>query len=92
MKPIATGPPGKPAGAPAAPAKKEENDDDLDLFGDDDEADAEAAKKAAAAAKEGAQKKKKEVKAMSLVMLDVKPMDDTINLDDLAQKIYSEVT
>jgi hypothetical protein len=60
----------------------------MDLFGDDD-GDAEAAKKAAAAAKEAAKKKKKEVKAMSLVMLDVKPMDDTVNLDDLAQKIFS---
>ena len=75
--------------------KKEEKpaaDDDLDLFGDDDEEDAEAAKKAAAAAKEGAKKKKKEVVAMSLVMLEVKPVDDTINLDDLAQKIFSEIT
>ena len=66
----------------------------MDLFGDDDEEDAEAAKKAAAAAKEAAagKKKKKEVIAMSLVMLEVKPLDDTINLDDLAQKIYKDVT
>ena len=81
----------------AAPAKggkgkgkaaKKEEDDDLDLFGDEDEGDAEAAKKAAAAAKEKAQggaKKKKVVTAMSLVMLEVKPLDDTTNLDDLAQ-------
>jgi hypothetical protein len=63
-------------------AKKD--DDELDLFGDDDEGDAEAAKQAAAAAKEGAKKKKKEVVAMSIVMLDVKPVDDEVSLDDLA--------
>ena len=73
-------------------AKKD--DDELDLFGDDDEEDAEAAKKAAAAAKDKAKegKKKKVAVAMSLVMLEVKPLDDTTNLDDLAQKIFSEIT
>lgn len=76
-------------------AKKEKADDDFDdLFGDDGDEDPEAAKKAAAAAKEKAQaaKKKKVVVAMSLVMLEVKPLDDTTNLDDLAQKIFSEIT
>ena len=64
-----------------------------DLFGDDDDADAaEAAKKAAANAKDKAKKKKKEVIAMSLVMLEVKPMDDETNLDDLAKKIFKEIT
>ena len=64
-----------------------------DLFGDDDPADAEAAKKAAEAAKAGAKgKKKKVVIAMSLVLLEVKPLDDTTNLDDLAQKIIKEIT
>ena len=29
---------------------------------------------------------------MSLVMLDVKPIDDQTNLDDLAKKIFSEIT
>ena len=83
----------KEASAPkkAAAPKKEEDDLD-DLFGDDDD-DAEAAKAAAAAAKEAAKKKKKkEAVAMSLVMLEVKPMDDTINLDELAAKIFAEVT
>jgi hypothetical protein len=92
--------PAKSAPAKAAPAKKgkeaapKKEDDDLDLFGDDDEADAEAAKKAAAAAKEKAQgaKKKKEVIAMSLVMLEVKPLDDTVDLDVLAKKIIAEIT
>ena len=87
-------------GGSAAPAKKgkaaapKKDEDELDdLFGDDDEADAEAAKKAAAAAKEKAQgKKKKVVIAMSLVMLEVKPLDDTIDLDVLAKKIIADVT
>ena len=66
-------------------AKKEDEMDMDDLFGDDDPADAEAAKKAAEAAKAGAKgKKKKVVIAMSLVLLEVKPLDDTTNLDDLA--------
>eukprot|EP00356_Strombidium_inclinatum_P012754 CAMPEP_0170491452 /NCGR_PEP_ID=MMETSP0208-20121228/11037_1 /TAXON_ID=197538 /ORGANISM="Strombidium inclinatum, Strain S3" /LENGTH=216 /DNA_ID=CAMNT_0010767029 /DNA_START=11 /DNA_END=661 /DNA_ORIENTATION=- len=92
--------------AAAAPAKagkgkkaekkveKKEDDDDLDLFGDDDEEDAEAAKEAAKKAKEDAKKKKEKKKAvaMSLVMLEVKPLDDTINLDDLANKMFTELT
>jgi translation elongation factor EF-1beta len=28
---------------------------------------------------------------MSLVMLEVKPLDDTTNLDDLAKKLFSEI-
>ena len=81
-------------GGKAKGGKKEakKDDDELDLFGDDDEEEAEAAKKAAAAAKEGAKKKKKEVVAMSLVMLDVKPMDDTVDLDALAQRLFTEIT
>lgn len=62
------------------------------MFGDDDDGDAEAAKKAANAAKEKAKKKKKVVIAMSLVMLEVKPMDDQVNLDGLAYKIFNEIT
>jgi translation elongation factor EF-1beta len=63
-----------------------------DLFGDDNEEDAEAAKAAAAAVKAAAAgKKKKEVIAMSLVMLEVKPLDDTTSLDDLAKKIFAEI-
>ena len=37
-------------------------------------------------------KPKKVVIAMSLVMLEVKPMDDTIDLDALAKKIFAEIT
>lgn len=75
----------------AKPAKKEEDDLD-DLFGDDDD-DGEAAKAAAAAAKEKSKKAKKpKAAAMSLVMLEVKPLDDTIDLDSLATKIFSSIT
>jgi translation elongation factor EF-1beta len=70
---------------------KESNDDMDDLFGDDDDG-ADAAAAAAAIKEKAKAKKKKEVVAMSLVMLEVKPLDDTINLDDLAQKLFSEIT
>ena len=69
----------------AAPAKKAAEDDLDDLFGDDDEDAAATAKAVAAAAKEKGKKKvKKAAIAMSLVMLEVKPLDDTIDLDALA--------
>jgi len=64
-----------------------------DLFGSDE--DDGAATAAAAAAKAAAEKKKKPKKvviAMSLVMLEVKPMDDTVDLDVLAKKLFSEIT
>ena len=64
----------------------------MDLFGDDSD-DGEAAKKAAAAVKASAVKKpKKVVIAMSLVMLEVKPVDDQTNLDDLAQRLFKTIT
>jgi|TARA_B110000305_G_C19187184_1_gene514859 translation elongation factor EF-1beta len=74
-------------------AKKEEDDLD-DLFGDDNEDDAEAAKAIAQATKDKAAAKKKVKKvaiAMSLVMLEVKPLDDTIDLDALAQRCFSTI-
>ena len=85
-----------PVAQAAAPAKKEAkaaDDDDLDLFGSDDEDDGAAAKAAAEAAKKAAEgkKKKKVVIAMSLVMLEVKPLDSETNLDDMAKRIFSEV-
>jgi len=66
--------------------------DEDDLFGDDGD-DGEAAQKAATAAKAGADKKKKKVAtAMSLVMLEVKPLDDEVDLDALAKKLFAEIT
>merc|ERR1712176_1635395 len=40
----------------------------------------------------GGKKKKKEVIAMSLVLLEVKPMDDKTDLDALAKQIFSTFT
>ena len=82
-----------PQVAKVAASKKEAEDLD-DLFGDDDE-DEEASKAVAAAAKAkatAAAKPKKVVIAMSLVMLEVKPMDDTVDLDALAKKLIAEIT
>lgn len=76
------------------PKKKEEaDDDDFDLFGDDDDdaAAAAAAVKAKAEADKN-KKKKKVVIAMSIVLLEVKPLDDKTDLDKLAKKIFSEIT
>jgi len=83
----------KPEPVKAAPAKKDDDDMD-DLFGSDDDDDGAAAAAAAAAkaAATKAKKPKKVVIAMSLVMLEVKPMDDTIDLDALAKKLFSEIT
>ena len=68
--------------------KEVKKDDDLDmddLFGGDDAAPAEAPKIEI-------KKKKKVVIAMSLVMLEVKPLDSETVLDDLAKKIFAEIT
>lgn len=83
---------GKKGGKKEAPKKEEKpaDDDDMDLFGSDNEEDAAAAKAAVEAAKK-AKKPKKVVIAMSLVMLEVKPLDDTINLDDVAKKLFAEI-
>jgi len=62
----------------------------LDLFGDDDAEDAEAAKKAADAAKAGAKKKKEKPPEMSLIVFEVKPLDDTTDLDKLAKRIFAQ--
>jgi elongation factor 1-beta len=72
--------------------KKEEKDDMDDLFGSDDD-DGAAAAAAAAKAKAASQPKKakKPVIAMSIVFLEVKPLDDTIDLDALAPKIYKDI-
>lgn len=59
----------------------------MDLFGDDNEEEAAAAKAAAEAAK--GKKKKEKPPEMSLIIFEVKPLDDTTNLDDLAQRIFA---
>jgi len=81
-----------PAGFEEEAEKPAAADDELDLFGDDDSDDAEAAAAAAArVAAAKAKKPKKKVVAMSLVMLEVKPLDDTINLDDVAKRMFSTI-
>ena len=70
--------------------KKEEEVDMDDLFGDDDDEDAKAvAEKIKADQKK---KKKKVVIAMSLVLLEVKPLDDKTDLDKLAAYIFKNLT
>jgi glutathione S-transferase/translation elongation factor EF-1beta len=94
-KPEVVAAPVKAAPAKAAPVKNEAEEDMDDLFGDDNEDDAAAAAAVAAAAKAkatAAAKPKKVVIAMSIVMLEVKPMDDLVNLDDLAKKLIAEIT
>jgi len=75
--------------APKKAAKKEDDMDDL--FGDDSEDDG-AAAAAAAAAKAKAQagkKPKKVVIAQSLVLFEVKPLDDTTDIDQMAKDILA---
>ena len=81
------------APAPAAPKKAAAADDDLDdLFGDDDEDDGAAAAVAAAAKKNAEKKKaKKVVIAKSSVMFEVKPLEDTTDLDVLYKRIGAEI-
>jgi len=96
--PAAGGKSDNKGGKKGGKGKKEEpkKDDDVDmddLFGDDDEDDGAAAKAAAAKAKEQTKKKeKKKVIAMSLVLLEVKPLDDTTDLDKLATGIFRDIT
>jgi elongation factor 1-beta len=83
---------GKGKGGKKEAPKKEEKDDMDDLFGsDDDDGAAAAAIAAAAKAKAQGGKKKKVVIAMSIVFLEVKRTDDTIDLDALAPRIYKEI-
>ena len=94
MKPPTGGPPsaGAPAGKKEAPKKEAKKDDEMDdLFGSDDEGDADAAKKAAEAAKASAKPKKEKPPEMSLIILEVKPLDDKTSLDVLAKRIFNDI-
>lgn len=83
-KPIKVGEAGE---SNAAPAKKDDDDFD-DLFGGDDDAAATPKPKIEIVKK----KEKKKVIAMSLVMLEVKPLDSDTNLDELAATIFKTIT
>ncbi|KEG11637.1 putative 25 kDa translation elongation factor 1-beta [Trypanosoma grayi] len=90
-----------PAAAAAAPAPvkeapkketpvpaKKDDDDDIDLFGDateEETAALEAKKKKDAEAK----KAKKVVIAKSSILFDIKPWDDTVDLEALAGKLHA---
>ena len=74
---------GNDASAPAGAAKAADDFEMDDLFGADDEPEKPVVVK---------KKAKKKVIAMSLVMLEVKPLDDQTSLDDLAKKIFAEIT
>ena len=78
---------GKEAKKEAKPA----DDDDMDLFGDDNEEDAAAAKEVADKAKKAKEgkKEKKVVIAQSLVLFEIKPLDDTTDLDTLAARVLA---
>ena len=72
-------------------AKKEAKpaaDDDMDLFGDDNEED-EAAAQAVKDKMKAGKKEKKPVIAQSLVLFEVKPLDDTTDLDKMAAAILA---
>ena len=85
-------PPTEGGAAKAAPKKAAKKEDDMDdLFGSDDDDDGAAAAAAAAAkAKAVAGKKpKKVVIAQSLVLFEVKPLDDTTDIDQMAKDILA---
>ncbi|KAI0772340.1 elongation factor 1 beta/delta chain [Trametes elegans] len=75
--------------APAAEEKKEEDDDEVDLFGSDDEDDAEAERiKAERVAAYNAKKAAKpKTIAKSVVTFEVKPWDDTTDMEKLEQAV-----
>ena len=65
--------------------------DDLDLSGDANKEDAAPAKQAPESAKAEAEQEEKIVIEKSLVILEVKPLDDTIDLDALGERILKEI-
>ncbi|EKG04965.1 25 kDa translation elongation factor 1-beta, putative [Trypanosoma cruzi] len=77
-----------PKKAASAPAKQADEDEEIDLFGEateEETAALEAKKKKDADAK----KAKKEVIAKSSILFDVKPWDDTVDLQALANKLHA---
>ena len=77
--------------APKEEKKEEEEDDDEDLFGDDDDEDDEAAAEMEAKIRAEAEKKKTANKKVekSLMVIHVKPMDDSTDLQALFKKIQA---
>ena len=81
----------EPVAAPKEEKKEEEEDDDEDLFGDDDDEDDEAAAEMEAKIRAEAEKKKAANKKVekSLMVIHVKPMDDSTDLQALFKKIQA---
>ncbi|VDO11697.1 unnamed protein product [Rodentolepis nana] len=73
----------KPVHKPAPKKEEEEVDDDFDLFGDDDEEDSKP-KHVPVVAKTS---KKNVPVAKSMIVLDIKPWDDTTNMEELEAKV-----
>uniref|UniRef100_A0A0N5AJ62 Elongation factor 1-beta n=1 Tax=Syphacia muris TaxID=451379 RepID=A0A0N5AJ62_9BILA len=82
---------GWPCACPSkAEEKKDAGDDDIDLFGSDDEEDEEKAKIVAQRLKEYAERKAKKgpkEAAKSNVIFDVKPWDDSIDLNQMEKQV-----
>mmetsp|Transcript_3622 Transcript_3622/g.4147 ORF Transcript_3622/g.4147 Transcript_3622/m.4147 type:complete len:273 (+) Transcript_3622:804-1622(+) len=74
---------------PKAAAAAEADVDEDDLFGGDDDADEAAAALAKKKAATTEKKKKPAPIAKSIVLIEVKPLDDETNLDNLAAKIIA---
>lgn len=90
---IASGNTAKPAAAakkpePAPKAAAADDDDDVDLFGEETEEE-KAALEAKKQADADAKKAKKVVIAKSSILLDIKPWDDTTDLNELAKMILA---
>jgi len=74
-----------------APAEEKKDDSDIDLFGSDDETDEEAERQKAERLAEYQRKKAAKPKpvAKSMVILDVKPWDDTTDLAEMEKCVRS---
>nr|P34827.1 RecName: Full=25 kDa elongation factor 1-beta; Short=EF-1-beta [Trypanosoma cruzi]AAA67700.1 elongation factor 1-beta [Trypanosoma cruzi] len=77
-----------PKKAASAPAKQADEDEEIDLFGEATEEET-AALEAKKKKDTDAKKAKKEVIAKSSILFDVKPWDDTVDLQALANKLHA---
>ncbi|MTV28407.1 hypothetical protein FTX61_23900, partial [Nitriliruptoraceae bacterium ZYF776] len=76
----------RPAAAKAPPAEGGD-DDDVDLFGSDDEGEAERCKQMMAEQNKAASLKKEKPVAKSMIVLDVKPWDDTTDMVEMEKGV-----
>ncbi|CAL1538781.1 unnamed protein product [Lymnaea stagnalis] len=90
-KPVGSYGPAGSAPAPAAANADEDDDDDEDLFGSDDE-ETKALKAKRLADYEAKKAKKPALIAKSNIILDVKPWDDTTDMDAIEKAVRSVAT